>query len=119
MTINVKIGAASDDGITDAQLASKPGIKVRLDVRKTLDGNIIISDHPDIDIIVMPKSSKVMVIPKKLNSGVVYGAQDRLFNYLKDRGVIDPSSIQGETYTLLWRAKYRPLRSCQQLRLQF
>jgi hypothetical protein len=95
MTINVKIGAASDDGVTDAQLASKPGIKVRLDVRKTLDGNIIISDHPDIDIIIMPKSSKLMVIPKKLNSGVVYGAQDRLFNYLKDRGVIDPSSIQG------------------------
>jgi|TARA_R110000822_G_scaffold140831_2_gene278553 hypothetical protein len=95
MTVKVKIGSASDEGLTDAELASKPGVKVRLDIRRTLDGNLIISDHPDIDIIVMPQSSKVLAISKQLNSGVVYGAQNRLFNFLKDRGVIDHSSIQG------------------------
>jgi len=95
MTISVKIGSAEQDGVTDAELARKPGIKVRLDIRKTLDGNLIIADHPDIDIIVLPKNNKILAIAKELNSGVVYGAQNRLFNFLKNRGVVDPASIQG------------------------
>ena len=72
MTISVKIGSAEQDGVTDAELARKPGIKVRLDIRKTLDGNLIIADHPDIDIIVLPKNNKILAIAKELNSGV-YG----------------------------------------------
>ena len=95
MSLNIKIGSASDNGISDAELAKKGGIKVRLNIRKTLDGNIVISDHPDIDIIVMPKASKVLALAKKLNSGVVYGAQSRLFEFLQSRGVIEPDSIQG------------------------
>ena len=54
MAITVKIGAAVDDGVSDAELAQTLGIKVRLDIRKSLGGNLIISDHPDIDIVVMP-----------------------------------------------------------------
>ena len=95
MPITLKIGSAADNGVTDAELAARPGIKVRLDIRKTLDGNLIISDHPDIDIIVMPQTGKVLVLAKELKSGVVYGAQSRLFNFLQSRGVVDPASIQG------------------------
>jgi hypothetical protein len=95
MSLKIKIGSAMDDGVTDAELSKKSGIKVRLDIRKTLGGNIVISDHPDIDIVVMPKENKVLALAKKLNSGVVYGAQDRLFEFLQSRGVISPESIQG------------------------
>ena len=95
MTVRVKIGDASEDGVTDAEVASKAGVKVRLDIRKTLDNNIIIADHPDIDIVIIPQQSKIVCLAKDLNSGVVYGAQSRLLDFLKDRGVIDPSSIQG------------------------
>lgn len=95
MAITVKIGSAVDDGVSDAELASKLGIKVRLDIRKSLEGNLIISDHPDIDIIVMPQRNKILTLPKELKSGVVYGAQDRLFNFLRTRGIVDPNSIQG------------------------
>lgn len=95
MTVRVKIGDASEDGVTDAEVASKSGVKVRLDIRKTLDNNIIIADHPDIDIVIIPQQSKIVCLAKDLNSGVVYGAQSRLLDFLKDRGVIDPSSIQG------------------------
>jgi len=95
MAITVKIGAAVDDGVSDADLAQTLGIKVRLDIRKSLGGNLIISDHSDIDIIVMPEKNKVLALAKELNSGVVYGAQNRLFEFLQSRGVIDPSSIQG------------------------
>jgi hypothetical protein len=95
MAITVKIGSAVDGGISDAELAQTLGIKVRLDIRKSLDGNLIISDHPDIDIIIMPKKNQVMALAKQLKSGVVYGAQSRLFDFLQSRGVIDPASIQG------------------------
>tara|TARA_R100000234_G_C4987659_1_gene174064 strand:+ start:834 stop:1403 length:570 start_codon:yes stop_codon:yes gene_type:complete len=95
MGIKVKLGSAVEDGITDAELAQKPGIKVRLDIRKTLDGNLIIADHPDIDIIIMTKDRKIVAMAKRLNSGVVYGAQNRLFEFLLKKGVVDPSSIRG------------------------
>ena len=95
MALRVKIGSAVDDGVSDSDLASVPNIMVRLDIRRTLDDNLIISDHPDIDIVIVPNSGKVVAMAKKLNSGVVYGAQDRLFTFLKDRGVVDPGSIQG------------------------
>jgi len=95
MAITVKIGSAVEDGISDAELANTLGIKVRLDIRKTLDGNLIINDHPDISIVVMPKASKILALAKKLKSGVVYGAQERLFSYLQSRGIVEPSSIQG------------------------
>jgi hypothetical protein len=95
MGIQVTIGSAKDGELTDAELAKKPGIKVRLDIRKTLSGDLCISDHPDIDIIIMPKANKILALAKELKSGVVYGAQSRLFKFLQDRGVIDPASIQG------------------------
>ena len=95
MALLVKIGSAVDDGVTDAEVAQKPGIKVRLDIRKTLSGDLIIADHPDIDIVVMPKKIKILVLATELESGTVYGAQSRLFEFLRSRGVVDPTSIQG------------------------
>jgi len=95
MAITVKIGAAVDDGVSDAELAQTLGIKVRLDIRKSLDGSLIISDHPDIDIVVVPQKNKILTLAKELKSGVVYGAQNRLFDFLQSRGVIDPTSILG------------------------
>ena len=95
MSIRVKIGSAVDDGVTDAALASVPNIMVRLDIRRTLDNNLIIADHPDIDIVILPSKNKIIAMAKKLNSGVVYGAQNRLFEFLQERGVIDPATVQG------------------------
>ena len=59
MAINIKIGKAED-----ASQASKepkaPSITMSLDIRKTLDGNLIISDHNDVDVVVMPQKIKVI-----------------------------------------------------------
>ena len=95
MALTVKIGDAVDYDMKDSEIAQRPGIKVRLDIRKTLSGDFIIADHPDIDIVVMPESSKVVAMAKRLKSGVVYGAQDRLFSLLKKRGLINMGSIRG------------------------
>lgn len=39
-------------------------IKVKLNVRKTLDNNIVIYDHPLIDIVIIPSKNKIFTIPK-------------------------------------------------------
>ena len=95
MTIRVKIGSIDTKDATAQELARTPDIKLRLDIRKSLDGNLIISDHPDITVVLMPSKRKVLALAKALNSGVVYGAQDRLFKYLIDKGVVDCTSVQG------------------------
>ena len=95
MTIRVKVGTRPPGDTTAAELALTPNVTVRLDIRKTLDGNLIISDHPDINIIVIPSKRKILTLATRLNGGVVYGAQTRLFDYLVDKGVVDPNSVQG------------------------
>ena len=95
MTVKVKIGSAVDNGISDAALAGMPDIMLRLNIRRSLDGSLIISDHPSIDIVVMPETNRILSLAKELNSSSVYGASNRLFEFLQGRGVVEPASIQG------------------------
>jgi len=68
--------------------------KILLNARKTIDGNIIIRDHPEIDIFVIAKGNKVVALPKEQMDDEVYDAQNRLFKHLTQRGVIDYSTVQ-------------------------
>lgn len=70
-------------------------ITLELKARKTLDGNIMIFDHEEMDIVVAPTSSKIMTFAKNDFSDLVYGAQNRLFEFLKRKGVVDFQSIRG------------------------
>ena len=70
-----------------------PIAEVELQIRRTANGDYYISDHADIDIIVM--ADKVLVIAKDIMSEMVYGAQDRLFTFLSRKGLVDVQSIQG------------------------
>ena len=72
-----------------------PQIEIRLNVRKTLGGDLMIFDHEDIDIAIMPAENKIVSFPKENFNDYVYASQERLFKYLGKRGIIDPSSIQG------------------------
>ena len=67
---------------------------VHLKARKTIAGDVMIYDHPDIDIVVSPKENKVFALAKKEYSDHVYATQSRLFNYLTKKGVIDASKIR-------------------------
>mgnify|MGYP003125538447 FL=1 len=71
------------------------GYVFELNARKTLDGDIIVRDHPDVDIIVMVEKKKVVAFPKESLSDEVYQTQDKLFDFLSKRGIISPESIQG------------------------
>ena len=68
--------------------------KILLNARKTIDGNIIIRDQPEIDIFIIAKGSKVVALPKDQMDDEVHDAQNRLFKHLTQRGVIDYSTVQ-------------------------
>ena len=59
-----------------------------MDIRKSLSGDLMIFDHGDIDIILSSAQNKVIAFPKEVASDYVYGAQNRLFTYLKKRGLV-------------------------------
>lgn len=77
------------------QSVNKNSIKMDMKVRRSLDGNIMIFDHKDIDIVISPKKLKVIAFTKGDFSDFAYAAQNRLFEFLVKKGVIDPVSIKG------------------------
>jgi len=70
-------------------------VTLELKARKSLDGNILIFDHEEMDIVIMPQKSKVVTFAKNDFSETVYEAQSRLFEFLKRRGVVDYESVKG------------------------
>lgn len=68
---------------------------VKLKARRTLDGNMIVSDHPDVDIVIMPDKMKVVAFSKNNFDDHIYQTQERLMKYLVKKGVIMPDSIAG------------------------
>tara|TARA_B100000131_G_C18102387_1_gene606528 strand:- start:771 stop:1313 length:543 start_codon:yes stop_codon:yes gene_type:complete len=73
----------------------KQNPEISLKVRRTLNGNIMIFDHEDIDIVLSVESKKCVVFPKEQMSDKVYDAQDRMFKHLIKRGIVDHSSVRG------------------------
>ena len=73
----------------------KPVEKIHLKANKSIDGNIIISDHPDMEIFIMPEKSKIVSIPKEELDDEVYDSQKRLFDFLIKKGVVDFNTVQG------------------------
>ena len=68
--------------------------KTELVIRRTMDGDYMIMDHKDVDIIVMPKKMKVVAFPKDLMSDLVYSTESRMFKFLSQKGLIDIGSVQ-------------------------
>jgi len=63
-------------------------IKIKLNIRKTLDNNIVIYDHPSMDIILIPTKNKIFTVPKEDSAFDSYPAQDRYFKFLDDKGAL-------------------------------
>ena len=70
-----------------------------LNARKSLNGNIMIFDHNDVDVVIIPENKKLLVLAKDQFSDKVYEVQDRLFSYLTKNGILELGSIQsGNVY---------------------
>ena len=72
-----------------------PPISFELNARKALNGDIMIFDHSDIDIVILTEKKKVVAFAKDIMSDIVYGAESRLFEYLRKKGIVAYDSIQG------------------------
>ena len=66
-----------------------------IQARRALNGDIMIFEHKDIDIVVMKGQNKIVAFAKELMSEVVYGAESRLMEHLRRAGIIEYDSIQG------------------------
>jgi len=87
MSIKISIEQGATGGMEQAPVV------IELNARRMLDGSIMILDHQDIDIIVMPSQNKCLAVAKDMLDDKVYGAQDRLFRFLSKRGVVNSASI--------------------------
>ena len=84
MAITIKVG----------EEANKKLVTLEINLRKSLSGDLMIFDHGDIDIVLSTSTNKVTAFPKEVISDYVYGAQNRLFTFLRKRGAVIPESIQ-------------------------
>ena len=69
--------------------------KISLNARKSVDGNLMIFDHDDLDIVIMPAKNKVVAFPKDGITDSIYPAQDRLFYHLVKKGIVESNSVHG------------------------
>jgi hypothetical protein len=88
MAITIKIGKG----------ANVPSVTLELDIRKSMNGDLMIFDHGDIDIVLSAKQNKVTAFPKETITSLAYGAQNRFFSYLQKKGLVIPESIQGGAF---------------------
>ena len=99
-TINVDVEKSIDVEVkptinVEIVNSNKQTLSFALNMRKALNGDLMIFDHKDIDIIVMSEKKKVVAFAKDLMSEVVYGAESRLMEHLRKTGIIQYDSIQG------------------------
>ena len=88
MAVVIRLGTAANEAT----------VRLELDIRKSMNGDLMIFDHGDIDIILSTKSNKIIAFPKEIMSDMVYGAQNRLFSHLRKKGIVIPESIQAGAF---------------------
>ena len=97
--IDIKIGQQVKIKVKEEEPKIKIRVKDRtlvyLQVRKTLDGNYMIYDHPLYDVVLMPRKNKVITFPKKDTTIDAYSSQDSFFDYMMRHGMILPDTVQG------------------------
>jgi hypothetical protein len=71
-----------------------PDAIVELKARKTIAGDVMIFDHPDINILVSPSRNKVFALSKDRYGDHVYATQSRLFEWLSRHGVVEAANTR-------------------------
>jgi hypothetical protein len=79
----------------EIKISVEKPIKIELILRRGLSGEYFISDHPLIDIVLMPQKNKIVTFAKRLPKYDPYIAQDKFFDFLMRKGVIVPDTVQG------------------------
>ena len=91
---NLSIDVKPTVSVKIIQSNMKPYV-FELNARESLDGNIMIFDHNEIDIVLMQEKKKIVAFAKDILTDNVYGAESRLFEFLRKKGIVSYDSIQG------------------------
>ena len=67
----------------------------KLELKRSLSGQIMVFNHIDMDIVLDEKKGKITAYSKKDFGEMVYKSQNRLFDFLFKKGVIFPESVKG------------------------
>jgi hypothetical protein len=96
-TITLSISPPEDPNMIRIEIVNPNEEKIifSMQARRALNGDILIFDHKDIDIVVMTEKKKIVAFAKDLMSEIVYGAENRLMEHLRRFGIIEYDSIQG------------------------
>lgn len=78
--------------------ANEKKVRLELNARQSISGDIMIFDHGDVDIVLSPANKKIVIFPKETMSDLVYGAQNRLMTHLIKRGILVPESVQAGSF---------------------
>lgn len=92
---SVKINISPSNKNLDIDIIEETEIKFNLKLRSAMNGDLMILDHRDIDIVIQPKNKKVITFAKDAMNDAVYGAESRLLEFLRKQGIIRYDSIQG------------------------
>ena len=77
------------------EIIEKDEIEFKLMTRSAINGDIMILDHKDIDIVLQQKDGKIITFAKETISDYTYGAEARLMEFMRKKGVLQYDSIQG------------------------
>ena len=77
------------------EIVEKDEINFKLMTRSAVNGDIMILDHKDIDIVLKQESGKILTFAKETISDYTYGAESRLLEFMRKKGVLEYDSIQG------------------------
>jgi|TARA_R110002096_G_scaffold202882_2_gene387657 hypothetical protein len=99
VTIKVNVGGAEENLQPSVEKDSPVVTSFKMKARRAINGDIMVFDHADVDIVLSPTTSKIVAFSKEAMSDLVYGAQDRLFSFLSKKGIVDRASVQsGNVY---------------------
>jgi len=87
--------AAEEEPTIKVEVVDKHRLEFELKAKSAVNGDLMIFAHRDIDIVLSQKDKKVLAFAKDMNSDFVYGAESRLFEYLRKKGILNYDSIQG------------------------
>ncbi|MEO5367383.1 MAG: hypothetical protein H7831_13750 [Magnetococcus sp. WYHC-3] len=100
MAINIQVGgsptAADSPENKEKEYQGTGTIKTKLQIRKSLDGNLLIYPHEDLDIVIDQKQGKIIAFSTDMKyDDKSYDGQNRFFKHLAKKGIVDPASIHG------------------------
>ena len=84
-----------DEGGVKIEIIEKDEVNFKLMTRSAINGDIMILDHKDIDIVLKQGEGKILTFAKETLSDYTYGAEARLLEFMRSRGVLEYDSIQG------------------------